>query len=196
MFGQAEAMVTELRALVVDLEPRCLRGEDAARMLALFAEAERLAGVGKALMARRVEETSLHTRHGHRSAADYMAAATGTSVGAAARELDTARRLEALPTASAAWRKGRLSKSQADEIATAATADPGAESEPVAAASRPLAELVQRCRQVRAAAVPDDAARHHALHRSRYLRHWRGPDGAFRMDLRTTPEAGAVILAG
>jgi len=34
------------------------------------------------------------------------------------------------------------------------------------------------------------------LHRSRYLRHWTGADGAFRLDLYATPEAGAAILAG
>ena len=83
MFEQATGVVSALRKLVGDLEPRCLRGEDAARFLSLFAEAERLAGVGKALMARRVQETSLYKREGHSSAAEYVAKKTGTSVGAA-----------------------------------------------------------------------------------------------------------------
>ena len=69
-------------------------GEDAARLLSLFAEAERLAGAAKALMARRVEETSVHKSEGCRSAAEFLAKKTGTSVGAAGRELETARRLE------------------------------------------------------------------------------------------------------
>jgi hypothetical protein len=90
-----------------------------------------------------------------------------------------------------------LSQLQAAEIASAASADPSAEGELViAAGTGPLAELTERCRQVRAAAAPDEAAHHQALHRSRCLRHWTGPDGAFRMDLRTTPEAGAAVLAG
>ena len=195
MFEQATAVVSSLRGLVGELEPRCLRGEDAARLLGVFAEAERLAGVGKVLLARRVEETSEHRRRGHRSAAEYVAAVTGTSVGSAARELDTVRKLENLPEAGEAWRAGKLSEAQAKEIAAAATANPGAESELVAAAGRPLAELTERCRQVRAAAA-DENARHEALHRSRYLRHWMGTDGAFRMDVRLTPGAGAVVLAG
>jgi hypothetical protein len=197
MFEQLTGVVEELRKLVGDFEPRCLRGEDAACLLTLFAEAERLAGVGKALMARRVEETSLHRRQGHRGAAEYVAAKTGTTVGAAGRELETARQLEKLPATAEAWRKGQLSEAQAKEIAAAASADPLAESKLVAAAAtKPLAELTRRCRQVRAAAASDDNARHHALHRSRYLRTWTGTDGAFRMDLRTTPEAGAAIVAG
>lgn len=196
MFERAMAIVTGLRALVGDIEPRGLRGEDAARLLMLFAEAERLAGVGKALMARRVEETSLHRREGHRSAADYVASKTGTSAGVAGRELETTRRLEKLPATAQAWRRGELSPAQAGEIASAATADPSAEAELVAvAASKPLPELAQRCRRIRANAA-DEKARHAALHRSRYLRHWTGADGAFRMDLYTTPEAGAAILAG
>ncbi len=197
MFEQATAIVTRLRDLVGSLEPRCLRGDDAARMLSLFAEAERLAGVGKTLMARRVEETSQHRREGHRSAADYVAAKTKTSPGAAGRALETARRLEKLAETSQAWRRGDLSEAQAAEIASAASADPTAESDLVkVAATGSLPELTERCRRVRAAAAADEKARHAALHRSRYLRHWSGPDGAFRMDLRTTPEAGAAILAG
>lgn len=197
MFDAATAMVAGLRQLVVGLEPRCLTGDDAARLLPLFAEAQRLAGVGKALLARRVEETSKHTSAGCRSAAEYLARKTGTSVGAAGRELETARRLEKLPETSEAWRRGQLSDAQAAEIAAAASADPAAESELVAtAATKTLPELAERCRQVRAAAAKDGKARHDALHRSRYLRSWTGADGAFRMDLRTTPEAGATILAG
>jgi hypothetical protein len=195
MFDQATAVVAGLRTLMAELEPRCLSGDDAARLLGSFAEAERLAGVGKALMARRMEETSLHCRDGHRSAAELVASATGTSVGAAGRELETARRMEKLGPAGEAWRKGKLSAGQAAEIASAATADPSAEAGLLAlAATKPLAELAERCRRVRAAA--DEAAGHEALHRSRYLRHWRGDDGAFRMDVRTTPEAGAAIVAG
>ena len=197
MFERAEAVVSGLRTLVRDLEPRCMRGEDVAHLLSRFAEAERLAGVGKALMARRVEETSQYKHDGHRNAAEYVAARTGTSVGAAGRELETTRRLEKLPAASEAWRRGELSEVQAKEVAWAASANPAAESELVATATtRPLGELAEQCRKVRAAATTDEKARHDALHRSRYLRTWSGPDGAFRMDVRTTPEAGAALVAG
>ena len=197
MFEDTTQAVSLLRRAVGSLEPHCLRGEDAARLLSLFAEAERLAGVGKALMARRIEETSLYRREGHRSTAEYVARRTGSSVGVAGRELETARQLEKLPAASEAWRAGKLSEAQAKEIASAAGADPSAEGELVAAAgTSTLPELVERCRRVRAAAAADEKARHHALHGSRYLRHWTGADGAFRMEVRLTPEAGAVVLAG
>ncbi|MBA3267012.1 MAG: hypothetical protein H0T70_01965, partial [Acidimicrobiia bacterium] len=76
MFGSVSQAIELLRETVGSLEPRCLGGDDAARLLELFAEAERLAAAGKALAARRVEETNRWRRSGHRSAASWLAATT------------------------------------------------------------------------------------------------------------------------
>ncbi|MEN3315063.1 MAG: hypothetical protein V7605_1297, partial [Acidimicrobiaceae bacterium] len=97
VFALVMAAVKLLRRAVASLEPRTFRGDDAARLLKLFAEAERLAAAGKALMARRVEETNQWRGGGHRSAAEWLASATGSSVGAAVGTLETARRVEQLP---------------------------------------------------------------------------------------------------
>jgi hypothetical protein len=195
MFPVVLAAVKLLRREVASLEPRTFRSDDAARLLKLFAEAERLAAAGKALMARRVEETNLWRRDGHRSAASWLAATTGSSVGAAVGTLETARRLEDLPATAEAQRDGRLSEAQAREVAAAATADPRAEADLLAAArTEPVAALRQRAQRVRASAA-DEAARQRGVHQRRRLRHWNDADGAFRMDLWTTAEAGATILA-
>jgi hypothetical protein len=98
---------------VAAFEPHCLRGDDAARLVEIFAEAERLPAAGKALAARRVEETHACRRSGHRSAANWLAAKTGSSVGAAVATLETARRLEDLSVTAQAHREGRLSETQA-----------------------------------------------------------------------------------
>ncbi len=66
---------------------------------------------------------------GHRSAAHWVAEATGETVGAASRTLETARALDALPETEAAFRSGQLSETQAAEVAGAASADPHAEAE-------------------------------------------------------------------
>ena len=42
--------------------------------------------------------------------------------------------------------------------------------------------------------MPDEGARHRAIHASRSLRHWRDPDGAGRLDGRFTPEVLAELL--
>jgi len=109
--------------------------------------------------------------------------------------LETARRLEKLPAIAEAQREGRLSEAQAREVAAAAAADPNAEADLLGAAQHePVSALRRRCQRVKASA-DDEAARHRAVHDSRRLRHWSDLDGAFRLDLRTTAEAGAVLVA-
>src|SRR5205823_975382 len=66
----------------------------------------RLCTAIKSRLARRVEETKVWRDSGHRSAAHWVAEATGATVGAAARTLDTARALEAVPETDAAFRSG------------------------------------------------------------------------------------------
>src|SRR5205807_10634857 len=48
--------------------------------------------------------------------------------------------------------------------------------------------LRDKCRRVKAAAAPDEMARHRAIHASRSLRHCSDPDGAGRLEGRFTPE--------
>src|SRR6266567_4747119 len=91
------------------------------------ARGERVCAAMKALMARRVDETGVWREGGHRSAAHWVAEATGATVGSAARTLETARVLGSLPETDAAFRSGMLSETQAAEITSAAASDPSAE---------------------------------------------------------------------
>ncbi|TML89185.1 MAG: DUF222 domain-containing protein [Actinobacteria bacterium] len=117
--------------------------------------------------------------------------------GPAVTTLETAARLRELPALDAAYRAGALSPVQANEIASAAAADPAAERELVdVAATEGVPGLRERCRRVKVAATPDGAARHEAIRRTRSLRHWTDPDGVFRLDGRLLPEDGAELLAG
>jgi hypothetical protein len=108
--------------------------------------------------------------------------------------LETAERLPELPALEGALRAGELSAVQANEIASAAAADANAEAELVAVARDGVAGLREKCRRVKAAAAPDERARHRALHASRALRHWNDPDGAGRLEGRFTPEVLAELL--
>jgi hypothetical protein len=114
-------------------------------------------------------------------------------VGAAVATLQTARRLDELPATGEALRAGKLSEVQAREIARAATA--GCERRLLdAAGTCGVARLREQCHQANAAGSAE-RDRDEAIRQSRYLRHWSGADGAFRLDLRTTAEAGATITA-
>jgi len=106
--------------------------------------------------------------------------------------LETARALEQLPETDAAFRAGELSGTQAAEIAGAAGADPHAERELLeTAAETSVKGLRDRCRQVRAGAEADDRAWARRLHVERKAHEWTDPDGAYRIEARLAPDAGA-----
>jgi hypothetical protein len=185
----------DLKAAVSTLEPERLSGPDAARLLEVFAEIEKLAMGGKLLSARRVESSNVWRRNGHRSAAAQVAEATGTGLGPAINALQAARQVGALPATEEALRNGRLSETQVKEIAGAATLRPDAEQELVDAAEhQPVNVLKLRCRRVKATGQ-DQSAVYEAIRRGRYLRNWTDGDGALRLDARLTPDEGARLVA-
>ncbi len=180
----------------LSFDPEVLAPDLAVRLVSLFGKGERLCAAGKALAAGRVSSTGAWRKTGERSPAHWMARETGTSVGQATNVLETAGLLAELPGTRKALCSGQLSEAQAVQIASAASKSPGSEKELLEAAkAEGLGELKQRCEKVKAAAVPDELSHHEAIHRKRYLRHWREADGAFRLDARLTPETGAVVLA-
>jgi len=104
--------------------------------------------------------------------------------------------VDALPATNEAFRAGELSEVQAYEIASAASADPSEEPALLRSAKRDTVKgLRDRCARLRAASVADDAewARH--LHDTRAVFRWVERDGAFRLDARFSPAAGALVFA-
>jgi hypothetical protein len=196
MFEEVRSAVTTLKTVVRDLEPGVLDGPGAVRLVELFAEAEHVAAAGKAIATRRVDATGAYREGGHRSAAHWLASATGVTVGAATHALRTAERVDALPATDDAFRSGQLSEVQAYEITAAASADPSQEPALLRSAKRDTVRgLKDRCARVHAASVADDAewARH--LHDTRSVFRWTERDGTARLDARFSPEAAAVVFS-
>jgi Domain of unknown function (DUF222)/HNH endonuclease len=182
----------ELEEISLQLNPGAFDGRRAAALFEDAARAERLCAAIKSRLARRVEETRVWRESGHRSAAHWVAEATGATVGAASRTLETARALDALSETGAAFSAGRLSETQAAEVAGAAAADPRTETELLeAAGSTSVKGLRDRCRQVRAGAETNDQAWARRLHVERRAHEWTDPDGAYRLEARLAPDAGA-----
>jgi hypothetical protein len=148
--------------------------------------------VGRA--ARRVEQTVNWKTSGHRNAAGWLSEATGESVGAAARALGTARRLESLPETADAFRAGDLSEGQAAAVAEAATLDPASEHRllETVRSSKSFKGVRDACREVSMRAV-DDRAKAAWLHETRAMNVWS--DGHYRMDTRLAPDDGAWVHA-
>ena len=196
MFDKVERAERLLQEAVSELDPDVLEARSAARLTETFARMERLSAAGKALTARRMADSGVWRRSGERSPAHWLAKKTGTSVGQAVTTLETATRLSELPATEAAVRRGKLSEAQSKEIASAASANPMAEKELLGIAhSEGMGTLKQQCARVKAASSKDEIDRYEKIRKSRYLRHWTNVDGAFRLDARLTPDAGAVVVA-
>ena len=192
MFEEVRSAVSDLEAVSRALDPSRLDGRGAAALVELAVRGERICSAIKALGARRVEETNAWREGGHRSAAHWVAEATGETVGAAGRTLQTARALDELPQTDAAFRAGQLSPTQAAEITSAAGADPAAEAALLeTAGSTSVKGLRDQCREVRAGAEADDAAWALRLHVERRAHEWTDPDGTYRLEARMAPDAGA-----
>jgi hypothetical protein len=150
----------------------------------------------KALAAKRAADAKLWKRDGDRSPAHNLARTTGTSVGEARAALALAEKLTDLPELSDAARSGQVSPKQAAPIADAAAADPASEARLLDLAGKAsLGELMDECARTKAAAQPDDDARHKAIHDARHLRKRRCPDGAGELTYRSTPEEVAEIFS-
>jgi hypothetical protein len=189
------AVVATLREMVSGLDAGLLDGAAAVEVLGLFGEVERLGAAGVALAAGRVEATRAWQGSGNRSAAHFVADRCGSTVRSAVVALETARRLESLPEAAEALRSGTLSMAKVNEIASVAGDRPEKESELVAAAkSETLPALQEKCRAMRAEGTAGIEG-YERVRKHRFLRHWTDPDGAFRLEAKLCPDAGAKVLA-
>lgn len=194
MCDRFEDLLEAFRAAVSALDPLRLSGSEAAGLVGLFADVERLGAAGRTLAAGRVAETGEWRGSAHRTPAHWIASRTQGTIGQAVTTLHTAHQLNRLPATREAFASGRLSEVQAAEISAAAAADPGSEAPLLALAGHEtVATLRERCRQVSAAAAGDEDAAER-IRRGRYLRRWIDRDGAVRLDARLAPDDGARLL--
>src|SRR5581483_9583565 len=195
--ARVEKAVGLLASVVDELDPDRLTGTDATTLYGSLAGAERLAQAGKALLGPRIELSGTWKESGHRDAASLLAEVEGVSPGEARRTLELGRRLPSLPGTEEAMRRGELSRPKLTELAGAAIVDPGKEADLLEGAERePLAEVRERCRQVRAtAAGADPVATVAAIHARRHFTSWTDAEGAFCYQGRDTADRGARMLA-
>jgi Domain of unknown function (DUF222) len=189
---QVRDVEAALRLQVGRLVPGDIPLSDAPATWQAYDAIERLAAAAKTLLAARVDESGAAQRAGDQGTAEYLARKSGSSLGTARTSLETSKKVAELPHTGAAMRRGELSRSQADEIASAAAANPGAErSLLLKAANSSLAELREVCARTRAQADPDPEATHRRIHRDRRLRRWTDSQGAWNLAACGTPDAGS-----
>jgi len=183
-----------VRPLVEKIATEPVETDEAVELVQLGVELERLAVALRLTAAARVDSRRWQAA-GFRSAAAWMAAIAGTPVGPAITAMETLQLLDNLPATAAAFRDGRLSMAQANEIADVASEWPDAEHRLLHIAEvLSLNDLRDECRRIRAARTDADQ-RYRRIHRRRYLRSWTDREGAVCLSARLTPDEGALVLA-
>jgi hypothetical protein len=192
MFASLTAARSELDAIALGFDASAFAGNEALRVIDELGAIRRVVDGMLAKTAKRVADTSAHTAKGDRNAATAVARSLGVGAGEVRSAMDTAAKLEDLPTTDAAVRKGELSSLEARMIADAATLNPQAEQELLDAARHGLVPLKDACIAARARteAPKERTKRQHA---ARHFRMWTDDDGMLAGKFRLTPEVGGQM---
>jgi hypothetical protein len=194
---EMDEQIEGFASYVKSLDVSGLTGADAADLVERFSRLERVAAAGKTVCAGRVAETGYFGAEGARDAATWLAQISGDSRSAANDALDTAQKLDKLPSLDGAFRGGDLSGKQAHEVARAGALDPSSEEDLLRTArSTSLGGLRDKADKVAAAArsKEEDEERHRRIHAGRHLRTCRSREGAFEGRFSLTPEDGAKLM--
>ena len=192
------ALLDAVDAALDATDPACLSMEDAAGVAARVTRHERKVVAYKTTVASRLAQGSHFARTGHRSAAEFLSATTGDSLGEAKDLIRLGEALTGQPGLAESFRAGRLSRRRAARVSDAVKVNPGKEAELVGSAeSDSEATLNERCQRAKAEGRSTEAEARHfqKLHRDRRCRTWTDDDGAFRLFAVLAPEAGAGVLA-
>jgi hypothetical protein len=175
-------LAAELQSIVASFEPELVTARECLDLVGVFRDLEHAASAGLALAARRVAQTSLWADHGHRTAAHWLAARTGLSVGEAMRLLETAEVAEQAPATMEALKNGDLSIPKARAVGKAEAADPDAGAELVERAASEGVTVKEietdAARIVHAASGETETQRAEKIRRNRSFRVGSNGDGS------------------
>jgi hypothetical protein len=176
--------VRTLQRFVRRARPGRVNGDQARAIVALLAEAERAAASGIALYSPVVVESGSYAKEGHGSAADWLAAHSGSSAGVARGRLVAAERAAVTPELSDALHSGTLSSPQLKLLAEAAAVAPEAPGTLLDLVSEGSShqELADAAARLRAAARSRECAqeRRERVRAARHLRWYQHEEGGIR----------------
>jgi hypothetical protein len=169
-----------------------LTGAEAVEALCDLEVVARIVDGMRAQAMKRVQDTNAHAGTAYPDAAKFMANKLGRRVTEVRDTIHTASKLEDLPATSQAVREGRLTSAAARSIADAATLNPAAERELLAAADRGPTALSKAAIEARKA-VESSEDRSERQRRSQYWKMWTDDDGMVAGKFRFTPEDGGIV---
>jgi hypothetical protein len=193
----AESLVESvrgLRAALVSFQPEVYSGEDCAVLVEELAAIEKVSAAARVRAAARAGECGAHRERGFSDVSDWMARATGSTVGSAKTALKTAAALEAQPEAKAALDAGELSFAQARELVRTEAALPGSTAGLLdVAKGESLRTLKEQARDRRLRAIDPDEL-HQRQHAAMYHRHWVTALGNIAYAGELPPELGIPFI--
>lgn len=192
--ARVSAQAAALCDLVASLAPGAVALGDAAGLWLGFEKIGRMAAAAQVVLAARVDESGVWQKAGCRSAAEWIARRSGSSIHGARGAVRVSKRLDGLALIDAAFRAGELSVAQLVLIVDAATADPSKEAYLLDKAGRlSLKELAEECGRIRAAADPDPDKTFQRIRAARRLRTGVNAEGAWWLNAQGTIPDGADL---
>jgi len=193
----AEALVEKvrsIRAALVAFQPEVYSGEECAVLVEELATLEKVCVAARVRAAARAGEAGAHRERGFADVSDWLARASGSTMGAAKASLDTAAALEQQPEVKAAMEAGDLSLAQARELVKTEAACPGSAADLLdVARGQSLKSLKEQARDRRVRAI-DPEELHRRQHEAQTWRHWRTSLGMVAFAGELPPEIGIPIV--
>ena len=179
-----DCTVRTIQRLVRTAAPGSVSGDQARRVVDLFAQAERAAASGIALFSPVVVESGSFAKAGHGSAAEWLGAVSGSSAGAARARLADAGRAAGDRALTEALHEGDLSAAQLKVVSETAAEAPESTGDLLDLVTKGAShqELSDTAARLKAAARSRESerARRARVHQCRHLRAHQRPEGGIR----------------
>jgi hypothetical protein len=190
-FGRAvQALGDALRAVDVG----ALTATQCASLLTDLAQVRKACEAVEVSLAARAASSGAHRRAGYAAPQDWLAAVSGTTAHAARVALETVAEVEACPETRDALFEGRVSMSQAHEIALTEQVAPGNEAALAElAAGTGLRRVREVARELRAGSLSAEELHRHQQE-SRSFVSWRDELGMVCGTFKFTPEVGTPVI--
>ncbi|AKL73164.1 protein of unknown function DUF222/HNH endonuclease [Actinobacteria bacterium IMCC26256] len=195
MFDQLDQLTTELQTFISSLEVDCVDAAGARRLVEIAERVRRAGDSLRTVAVGQVERTNAWKGEGAKSISEWLSNETDCAHYEAQSVVVLANQLQHLPVTTAALLSGDLSGTQAVEVARGAIVAPNTETQLLNLSKHATVRDLRDATSRVVAAATDEAERHRQVHKSRFFKSWRDPDGAFIIKGRMTVANGALVMA-
>ena len=195
MFDRLNQLTSELQTFISSLEVDCVDAAGARRLVEIAERVRRAGDSLRTVAVGQVERTNAWKGEGAKSISEWLSNETDCAHYEAQSVVVLANQLQHLPVTTAALLSGDLSGTQAVEVARGAIVAPNTETQLLNLSKHATVRDLRDATSRVVASATDEAERHRQVHKSRFFKSWRDPDGAFIIKGRMTVANGALVMA-